>query len=155
MRSGRFSSGSARSSTARAGKPSSSPVVPGDVTEYVHGYGTREQERLVEQAEHWRERLIAGGTTLEPGRRLLELGCGVGAVLAVLGQEFPGVELTGVDIEPKQLDYARGHLRRAGVEATLVEADALALPFADGSFDHVWMMWFLEHVADPVAVLRE
>src|SRR5947207_616625 len=79
----------------------------------------------------------------------------VGAVLAVLGQEFPGLQLFGVDIEPKQLDFARGHLARAGVEATLAEADALALPFADGSFDHVWMMWFLEHVADPVAALRE
>ena len=125
------------------------------VTEYVHGYGTREQERLVEQAEHWRQRLIVDGTTLEPGTRLLEVGCGVGAVLAILGQEFPGVHLHGVDIEPKQLEYARGHLERAGVEAVLAEADALALPFEDESFDHVWMMWFLEHVADPVDVLRE
>ena len=125
------------------------------MAEYVHGYGTREQERLVEQAEHWRERLIVDGTTLQPGTRLLEVGCGVGAVLAVLGQEFPGVHLHGVDIEPKQLDYARGHLERAGVVATLTEADATALPFADGSFEHVWMMWFLEHVPDPVAVLRE
>jgi SAM-dependent methyltransferase len=122
---------------------------------YVHGYGTPEQERLVEQAEHWRHRLIRDGTHLGPGTRLLEVGCGVGAVLAVLGQEFPGIRLVGVDIEPKQLDFARGHLERAGVEASLVEADALALPFADQSFDHVWMMWFLEHVADPVTVLRE
>jgi ubiquinone/menaquinone biosynthesis C-methylase UbiE len=125
------------------------------VTEYVHGYGTREQERLVEQAEHWRQRLIVDGTTLEPGTRLLELGCGVGAVLAVLGQEFPGIRLHGVDIEPKQLEFAQGHLERAGVEATLTEADATAVPFEDGSFDHVWMMWFLEHVSDPLAVLRE
>ncbi len=125
------------------------------MTGYVHGYGTPEQERLVQQAEHWRHRLICDGTQLEPGTRLLELGAGVGAVLAVLGQEFPGVSLTGVDIEPKQLDYARGHLERAGVEATFVQADALALPFEDESFDHVWMMWFLEHLADPVAVLRE
>jgi ubiquinone/menaquinone biosynthesis C-methylase UbiE len=125
------------------------------MTGYVHGYGTPEQERLVEQAEHWRHRLIRDGTRLEPGTRVLEVGCGVGAVLAVLGQEFPGIRLTGVDIEPKQLDYARGHLERAGVEATLLQADALALPFGDESFDHVWMMWFLEHVADPPAVLRE
>jgi SAM-dependent methyltransferase len=123
--------------------------------EYVHGYGTPEQERLVEQAEHWRHRLIRDGTHLEPGTRLLEVGCGVGAVLAVLGQEFPGVRLTGVDIEPKQLEFARDHLERSGVEATLVQADALALPFGDESFDHVWMMWFLEHIADPPAVLRE
>ena len=86
---------------------------------------------------------------------MLEVGCGVGAVLAVLGQEFPGLRLVGVDIEPKQLDFARGHLERSGIEATLVQADALALPFEDESFDHVWMMWFLEHVADPMAVLRE
>jgi ubiquinone/menaquinone biosynthesis C-methylase UbiE len=125
------------------------------MTEYVHGYGTPEQERLVEQAEHWRHRLIRSGTQLEPGTRLLEVGCGVGAVLVVLGQEFPGVRLTGVDIEPKQLDYARGHLERAGVEASLLQADALELPFGDESFDHVWMMWFLEHVGDPPAVLRE
>jgi len=125
------------------------------VTDYVHGYGTREQERLVEQAEHWRHRLITNGTMLEPGTRLLEVGCGVGAVLAVLGQEFPGIILSGVDIEPTQLAFARGHLERTGVEATLVEADARALPFADQSFDHVWMMWLLEHVPDPPEVLRE
>jgi ubiquinone/menaquinone biosynthesis C-methylase UbiE len=125
------------------------------VTEYVHGYGTREQQRLVEQAEHWRHRLIRDGTELAPGTRLLEVGCGVGAVLAVLGQEYPGVDLVGVDIEPKQLEFARGHLERAGVEATLLEGDALALPFEDESFDYVWMMWFLEHVADPPAALRE
>ena len=125
------------------------------MTGYVHGYATPEQERLITQAEHWRQRLIRDGTKLEPGTRLLEVGCGVGAVLAVLGQEYPGLQLFGVDIEQKQLDFARVHLARAGVEATLVEADALALPFDDGSFDHVWMMWFLEHVPDPPAVLRE
>jgi ubiquinone/menaquinone biosynthesis C-methylase UbiE len=125
------------------------------MTEYVHGYATPEQERLVEQAGHWRHRLIRDGTELEPGTRLLEVGTGVGAVLAVLGQEFPGLVLTGVDIEQKQLEFARGHLERSGVEANLVQADALSLPFEDESFDHVWMMWFLEHVADPPAALRE
>src|SRR5215217_2759421 len=122
---------------------------------YVHGYATPEQQRLIEQAEHWRDRLIRDGTTLEPGTRLLEVGCGVGAVLAVLGQEFPGLRLFGVDIEPKQLDFAREHLARTGVEATVLEADALALPFEDESFDHVWMMWLLEHIADPPSALRE
>jgi ubiquinone/menaquinone biosynthesis C-methylase UbiE len=125
------------------------------MSEYVHGYGAPEQERLVEQAEHWRDRLIRDVTQLEPGTRLLEVGCGGGAVLAVLGQEFPGVRLTGVDIEPRQLEFARGHLERSEVEAVLVQADALALPFENESFDHVWMMWFLEHIADPPAVLRE
>ena len=125
------------------------------MSSYVHGYATPEQQRLVEQAEHWRHRLIRDGTRLEAGTRLLEVGCGVGAVLAVLGQVYPGVRLSGVDIESKQLEFAHAHLARTQVEATLTEGDALALPFDDASFDHVWMMWFLEHVADPPEALRE
>src|SRR5207253_10873022 len=64
---------------------------------YVHGYGSEEQERLLSQAEHWREELILSGTVLAPGTRLLEVGCGVGAVLGILGRAFPGIVLAGVD----------------------------------------------------------
>jgi cyclopropane fatty-acyl-phospholipid synthase-like methyltransferase len=87
--------------------------VIGDTTtsgRYVHGYATKEQERLIAQAEIWREKLILDGTTLLPGTRLLEVGCGVGAVLAALGTAVPGIRLSGVDIEPAQLRYARTHL---------------------------------------------
>ena len=125
------------------------------MTDYVHGYETREQRRLIVQAEHWRHRLIRDGTKLEPRTRLLEVGCSVDAVLAILGQEFPGVRLFGVDIEPKQLTFARRHLEEVGVEGTVTQADALTLPFADESFDHIWMMWLLEHITDPPAALRE
>jgi SAM-dependent methyltransferase len=106
------------------------------VTGYVHCYATPEQERLI-------------------ATRLLDVGCGVGAVLAVLGQEYDGLQLTGVDIEARQLEFARTYLADAGVDATLVRADARALPFEDESFDHVWMMWFLEHVPEPTEALHE
>ncbi|MFL5839839.1 MAG: class I SAM-dependent methyltransferase [Thermoleophilaceae bacterium] len=122
---------------------------------YIHGYATPEQERLIAQALHWRDDLILDGTNLAPGTRLLEVGVGVGAVLGVLGQAFPGTTLAGVDIEPRQIDFARRYLADLGLDAELQPADARALPFADASFDHVWMMWFLEHLDDPVSVLRE
>ena len=131
-------------------------LVGGRVTEdYVHGYATAEQERLLRQAEHWRDELILAGTRLAQGTRLLEVGCGVGAVLGILGMAFPGVILAGVDIEARQLETARAHLRRLGLEADLRQADALELPYPDTSFDHVWMMWFVEHLADPVGALKE
>jgi ubiquinone/menaquinone biosynthesis C-methylase UbiE len=122
---------------------------------YVHGYTAEEQQRLVAQAEHWRDELIVPRTALPAGTRLLEVGCGVGAVLGILGDAFPGIALSGVDLEERQIEAARTHLARLGLDADLRRADALALPFADGSFDHVWMMWFLEHVPDPVGALRE
>ncbi len=123
--------------------------------EYVHGYATAEQRRLITQAEHWRDELILDGTKLAPGTKLLEVGCGVGAVMGILGEAFPGIELTGIDVEERQLKMAQWHLAHLGLAADLRRADALALPFADESFDHVWMMWFLEHVSDPVGALRE
>jgi SAM-dependent methyltransferase len=122
---------------------------------YIHGYATPEQERLIAQALHWRDDLIVQGTDLPPRTRVLEVGCGVGAVLGVLGQAFPGITLAGIDIEPRQIEFARRYLADLGLDADVQPADALALPFADASFDHVWMMWFLEHLGDPVAALRE
>lgn len=123
---------------------------------YLHGYSPEEQRRLLVQADYWRHDLILrGGTRYQPGESLLEIGCGVGAVLGVLGSAFPGLKLTGVDWEPAQLELARRHLGALGVQAELVQADAHSLPFADASFDQAWMMWFLEHVRDPLQALAE
>ncbi|MBO0768001.1 MAG: class I SAM-dependent methyltransferase [Solirubrobacterales bacterium] len=121
-------------------------------TGYVHGYADEEQQRLIDQAAHWRDDLILDGTMLEPGTRLLEIGCGVGAVLAELGRAFPGVQLHGVDIEPRRIETARVRL---GPAAELRVADASDLSYPDASFDHVWMMWFIEHLGDPLPALRE
>jgi ubiquinone/menaquinone biosynthesis C-methylase UbiE len=126
------------------------------VTEgYVHGYATAEQQRLIAQADHWRDELILHGTHLAPGTRLLEVGCGVGAVLGVLGHAFPGITLAGVDVVERQVLAARAHLTSLGLAADIRRADAIALPYEDACFDHVWMMWFLEHVSDPVVALVE
>jgi ubiquinone/menaquinone biosynthesis C-methylase UbiE len=125
------------------------------VGRYLHGYLPQEQQRLVDQAAYWRHGLIRPGTRFAPGTRLLEVGCGVGAVLGELGLAYPGLRLHGVDFEAKQLGFARSHLRGLGLKADLKRADALALPYPDASFDAVWMMWFLEHVSDPLAALQE
>jgi SAM-dependent methyltransferase len=80
---------------------------------YVHGYAPGEQRRLIAQAEFWRDSLILDGTVLADGTRLLEIGCGVGAGLAILGIAFPRVQLAGVDIEPGQIAAAPEHLAGA------------------------------------------
>lgn len=125
-------------------------------TDYLHGFSTDEQRRLVEQAEYWCERLIPHGLAYEPGDRVLELGCGAGAALAVLGETFRDVSLAGIDLEPRQIEFARRHLAARGFSGADVRVgDAARLPWEDGSVDRVFVMWFLEHLADPLPVLRE
>ena len=86
-------------------------------------------------------------------RRVVDLGCGDAERLAMLGEALPGeVELIGVDLQP---DTARrDELARRGVrvlEANL-EEDLGAL--RDDAHDLVLMSQILEHLRDPVAVLR-
>ncbi len=123
--------------------------------DYIHGYSDREQIRLIQQAEYWREKLILKDLNYQPGESLLEIGCGAGAVLGIIGQTFPDLKLAGIDLEPKQIEYAQNHLSNLNLDADLRVGDAIALPWDDDRFDHIYAIWFLEHLPDPQPVLRE
>jgi ubiquinone/menaquinone biosynthesis C-methylase UbiE len=122
---------------------------------YFHGYSLDEQQRLIRQAEYWRRTLIPVGLSYQAGDRVLEIGCGAGATLAVLATEFPRINVAGIDIEPRQIEFASGLLAAQGIPADLRVGDARHLPWDDGSFDHVYVMWMIEHIRDAAAILRE
>jgi len=122
---------------------------------YIHGTSEREQRRLVEQANLLRD-LLADNLELHPGEHLLEIGCGVGAVLGQIALAHPEARLSGIDLNPDQIATARRHL--AGLElkdVELVIGDGAQLPWPDGHFDRVRLVWVVEHLTDPLAVLRE
>jgi len=123
---------------------------------YIHGYSIAEQHRLIEQAEVLAANIHAG-LDLSDSCRLLELGCGAGAELDYLRAHSARIDLTGVDINAGHLAAAAEHLaaRDQDRAVTLVQADATALPFANGSFDTVMTVWMLEHARRPAAVLSE
>ncbi len=124
--------------------------------EYFHGYADDEQQRLIRQAEYWRRSLIPLGLSYRAGQRVLEIGCAAGATLAVLARDFPGIEVAGVDREARQIEFALGHFASLGLpKADLRVADASALPWEDDCFDHVYIMWLIEHLPDSAPVLRE
>ncbi len=84
---------------------------------------------------------------VQPGERVLELGCGAGAALVVLARAAgPAGRVAGLDLSPRMIHLAAARLRRAGPaqRADLVVADASAIPFADASFDAVFMSFTLE-----------
>jgi SAM-dependent methyltransferase len=79
-----------------------------------------------------------------PDARLLDIGCGS----AWLGDHFE--HYTGIDANPEAVEAARA----AGREVSLANADG-SLAFEDLSFDGVVIKDVLEHVEDPVALVRE
>ena len=91
---------------------------------------------------------------LGPGSRVLEIGCGTGAVTRALAA-WPGVA-TAVGIDPSPVFIAKARELAAGIPSlSFREADGLAVPFGDGAFDAVVFHTTLCHVPDPEAMLAQ
>ena len=119
---------SLRSSHRPADKVETGSIVA--VSGYVHGYATKEQQRLVRQAEHWRGRLIRDGTRLEPGR-----DCSRSAAAWRSGAGGPGAGVPGYGVARRRhrarsgSSWRRVQLeRKRAIEATLLEARRVVAP---------------------------
>lgn len=113
-------------------------------------------------------RLLAGRMLLpwvlqgrRPAGELLEVGAGSGAMAAQMLRAHSGLRVVATDYDPGMAAVAAGVLAAFGDRASVQEADAAALPFADGSFDMTLSCAMLHHVirwemalAEAVRVLR-
>ena len=86
-------------------------------------------------------------------QRVLEIGCGAAANLALLKQRHPGCHTTGIEVDASAAELAR----RSGA-ADVVKVgdvrDPLALDFPRGHFDLLVLSHVLEHFEDPAQVLQ-
>jgi len=88
------------------------------------------------------------------GARVLEVGCGAAQAARWLADQ--GARPVGVDLSAGQLRHAQTLAGRTGIVVPLVQADATALPFADGSFDlAVSAYGAVPFAADQVALHTE
>ncbi|MFZ1985966.1 MAG: methyltransferase domain-containing protein [Desulfatitalea sp.] len=121
---------------------------------YVHGYDPRENLRLQDQATTLEE-LLHSDTTYAAGSRVLEAGCGVGAQTVTLAANSPQASITSIDISEDSVRQARETTAAAGIgNVTLQRADIFHLPFAPAAFDHIFVCFVLEHLAQPVVALQ-
>jgi ubiquinone/menaquinone biosynthesis C-methylase UbiE len=125
------------------------------MTSYMHGYSRREAERLHDQSSILRQ-LLHADVAYPAGSQVLEAGCGVGAQTVALATNSPGASFVSIDISSKSLDQAKALIESQGItNVQFQQADILDMPFADGSFDHVFVCFVLEHLDDPWRALIE
>ena len=88
---------------------------------------------------------------VEPGMRTLDVGCGPGALAAALVERLGAARVSAVDPSAPFAEACRARL--PGVD--MVEADAEALPFADGAFDAALSQLVVNFMPDGEAGVRE
>ena len=82
------------------------------------------------------------------GSKVLDIGCGSGEITLEISKL--GYKTEGVDFSPIAIEKAKNN----GIECRVIDVDA-GLPYEDNQFDAVWMGDVIEHVFDPVFVLKE
>ncbi len=125
---------------------------PQDV--YTHGH-----HESVLRSHRWRTAENSAAyllPSLQPGQRLLDVGCGPGTITIDLASRVSPGDVVGIDRSGTVIEAAR----EAAVEAdaanvTFEVGDVYALPYEDDSFDVVHAHQVLQHLVDPVAALRE
>ncbi len=90
---------------------------------------------------------------IRPDEFVLDLGIGTGASLGFYPDRS---RIVGIDLSGGMLREARKKLTQKRLDSTsLFQADALHLPFADNSFDHIFISHVISVVSDPYRLVRE
>jgi ubiquinone/menaquinone biosynthesis C-methylase UbiE len=84
---------------------------------------------------------LARTNLLQPGDRILEIGCGIGTIVAELVRQ--GYDTMGTDISQVAIEYGRAKYGNVRLEVQPAEE----LPYADGTFDAVLSFDLFEHIA--------
>ncbi len=118
-------------------------------------------EQYLAAAEALTDRILEVAGVAD-GRRVLDVGCGFGGTLDHVRSRFAGCRLAGVNIDERQLGWARTLLAAAradagpgAVDVALVTADGCRLPVATAAFDHVLAVECLFHFPSRRAFFRE
>src|SRR6516165_1795458 len=132
-------------------------LVPDD---YILVHSPEEHERLLHQGrmQEPATRRVFHAVGLRPGWTCLDIGCGPGAVMQLMGElTGPSGEVTGIDRDAKAGREAVERLQATGTSRyRFVEADMESIDeIAGAPFDLTFARRVLLHARDPIALLRK
>jgi len=91
-------------------------------------------------------RQLIGQAQIQPGQRILEIGCGTGSLTILVKTLHPAVEVVGLDPDQKALARARRKVERQGVSLQLDRGFSDKLPYPDRSYDRVLSAFMFHHL---------
>ncbi len=88
--------------------------------------------------------------------KILDVGCGLGALCRMLADSYQ-CEVTGIDLSEEAIETAKKLSELVGLaeKTEFIRADALNLPFEDGSFDIVWTQFVQMNIRDKAKFFME
>ena len=107
----------------------------------------RTPEDTLEQAQAQKKAHIAGKLLIEPGMRVLDIGCGWGGMALTLARDF-GARVTGVTLSKEQLKIAQARAEQAGL-AEQIEFRLTDYRDVRERFDRIVSVGMFEHVGVP------
>jgi len=121
---------------------------------YTHGH-----HESVLRSHRWRTAENSAAYVLPrltSGVSVLDVGCGPGTITADFASLVTPARVTALEVTAEALDLARAEITRRGLaNVDFAVGDVHALDFPDDTFDVVHAHQVLQHLADPVAALRE
>lgn len=118
---------------------------------YIHAFGpavlTRFYDPMIRllREDEFKGRLV-DLAQIEPGHRVLDVGCGTGTLATIIQRRQPNAEVHGVDGDLKILEIARTKAAQAGASITFERALAWELPYPDATFDCVVSSLVFHHL---------
>ncbi|MGH7367615.1 MAG: class I SAM-dependent methyltransferase [Candidatus Rokuibacteriota bacterium] len=102
-------------------------------------------------------RVLLDQAAVQPGHRVLDIGCGTGSLVTLIKSVHPDVDVVGLDPDPKALARARGKADRARVAIQFDQRFADDLPYPEASFDRVLSSFMFHHLEpdERATTLRE
>ena len=107
----------------------------------------RDPDMTLEHAQAAKKAHIAAKLRLEPGMRVLDIGCGWGGMALTLARDF-GCEVTGITLSDNQLATAEARAEAAGLSKR-IRFNLQDYRHVKGPFDRVVSVGMLEHVGVP------
>ena len=107
----------------------------------------RDDAMTLEQAQAAKKAHIAAKLRLEPGMRVLDIGCGWGGMALTLARDY-GCEVTGITLSENQLATAQKRAKAAGLEDR-IHFNLQDYRHTSGTFDRIVSVGMLEHVGVP------